>query len=123
MCVPVITGTMSTNDVPQCDDVIVARGRHAEGCRLTAASAVVVGIKGFDDMLPDGKAAKRRDGPFSLRALSRQDALGTGTADAIELRGISQCGFMMMLMLRSQNGRLSMLTGPLGSHAIMVMPV
>lgn len=123
MCVPVVTATMSTNDVPQCDDVIVARGRHTEGCRLTAASAVVVGIKGFDDMLPDGKTAKRRDGPFRLRALSRQDALGTGTADAVNLRGIGQCGFLMVLMLWSQDGRLAMLTGLCDGHVIMALPV
>ncbi len=71
MCVPVVTATMSTNDVPQCDDVIVARGRHAEGCRLTAASAVVVGIKVGEDMLPNGKTAKRCNGSFRLCALSR----------------------------------------------------
>ena len=123
MCVPVVTATMSTNDVPQCDDVIVARGRHTEGCRLPAASAVVVGIKGFDDMLPDGKTAKRRDGPFRLRALSRQDALGTGTADAVNLRGIGQCGFLMVLMLWSQDGRLAMLTGLCDSRIITVLPV
>lgn len=70
-CVPVITETMSTNDVPQCDDVIVARGRQAEGSRFQTASAVVVGIKGFDLMLPVGKTAKGRDGSFRLRALSR----------------------------------------------------
>ncbi len=66
VCVPVVTGTMSTNDVPQCYDVIVARGRQAEGSRFPAAPAVVVGIKGFDAMLPYGKAAKRRDGSFRL---------------------------------------------------------
>ena len=123
MCVPVVTATMSTNDVPQCDDVIVARGRHAEGRRLPAASAVVVGIKWFDDMLPDGKTAKRRDGSFRLRALSRQDALGTGTADAVNLRGIGQCGFLMVLMLWSQDGRLVMLTGLCDGHVIMALPV
>ena len=71
VCVPVITGTMSTNNVPQCYDVIVARGRPAEGGRFPAASAVVVGIKGFDDMLPNGRTAKRRYGSFRLRAMSR----------------------------------------------------
>ena len=60
---------MSTDDVPQCDDVIVARGRHAEWSRLLAASAVVVGFKVFDNMLPQGKAAERCDGSFCLRAL------------------------------------------------------
>ena len=45
---------MSTNDVPQCDDVIVARGRQAEGSRFQTASAVIVGIKVFDNMLPNG---------------------------------------------------------------------
>ena len=62
VCVPVVTGTMSTNNVPQRDDVIIARGRKAEGSRFPAASAVVVGIKGFDDMLPYGESAKWRDG-------------------------------------------------------------
>ena len=85
MCVPVVTGTMSTNDVPQCDDVIVARGRQAEGRCFLAASAVVVGIKGFDDMLPDGIAAKRCDGSFRLGTLGRKDTLRTGTADAVNL--------------------------------------
>ena len=70
MCVPVVTATMSTNDVPQCDDVIVARGRHAEGSRSQTASAVVVGIKGFDDMLPDGKTAKQRKEPLLFLPLS-----------------------------------------------------
>ena len=43
---------MSTNDVPQCDDIVVTRGRHAEWSRLLAAPAVVIGIKVFDNMLP-----------------------------------------------------------------------
>ena len=114
---------MSTNDVPQCDDVIVARGRQAEGGRLTAASAVVVGIKGFDDMLPVGKTAKGRDGSFRLGTLGRKDTLRTGTADAVNLRGICQCGFLLMLMLRSQDGRLAMLIGFCDSRIIMVLPV
>ena len=84
-CVPVITETMSTDDVPQCDDVIVARGRHAEWSRLLAASAVVVGIKGCDLMLPVGKTAKGRDGSFRLGTLGRKDTLGAGTADAVNL--------------------------------------
>ena len=46
-----------------------------------------------------------------------------GILKAETVCNISQCGFMMMLVLRSQNGRLAMLTGPFGSHAIMVMPV
>ena len=123
MCVPVVTATMSTNDVPQCDDVIVARGRHTEGCRLPAASAVVVGIKGFDDMLPDGKTAKRRDGSFRLGILGRKDTLRTGTADAVNLRGVGQRGFLLMLMLRSQDGRLAMLIGVAGSNVATVLPV
>ena len=114
---------MSTNDVPQCDDVIVARGRHAEGCRLTATSAVVVGIKGCDLMLPVGKTAKGRDGSFRLGTLGRKDTLRTGTADAVNLRGICQCGFLLMLMLRSQDGRLAMLIGFCDSRIIMVLPV
>ena len=60
---------MSTNDVPQCDDVIVARGRQAEGSSFQTASAVVVGIKVFDNMLPNGKVAERRNGSSCLRAL------------------------------------------------------
>ena len=103
MCVPVITGTMSTNDVPQCDDVIVARGRHTEGGRFPATSAVVVGIKWFDDMLPDGNTAKRRDGPFRLGTLGRKDALGTRATDAIELRGVGQRGLLVVLVLRCQD--------------------
>ena len=114
---------MSTNDVPQCDDVIVARGRHAEGCRFQTTSAVVVGIKGFDLMLPVGKTAKRRDGSFRLGTLGRKDTLRTGTADAVNLRGICQCGFLLMLMLRSQDGRLAMLIGFCDSRIIMVLPV
>ena len=114
---------MSTNDVPQCDDVIVARGRQAEGSRFQTASAVVVGIKGCDLMLPVGKTAKGRDGSFRLGTLGRKDTLRTGTADAIELRGISQCGFMMMLVLRSQNGRLAMLTGSFDCRITTILPV
>jgi len=34
-------------------------------------------------MMPDGKTAKRREGPFRLGSLSRKDALGTGTANAV----------------------------------------
>ncbi len=102
-CVPVITETMSTNDVPQCDDVIVARGRQAEGSRFLAASAVVVGVKGFDIMMPEGKAAKRRDASFRLCTLGRKDALRTGTANAVNLRGICQCGILMMLVLRNKD--------------------
>ena len=115
---------MSTNDVPQCDDVIVARGRQAEGSRFKTASAVVVGIKGFDTMLPpQGKTAKGRDGSFRLGTLGRKDTLRTGTADAVNLRGICQCGFLLMLMLRSQDGRLAMLIGFCDSRIIMVLPV
>ena len=94
---------MSTNDVPQCDDVIVARGRQAEGSRFLAASAVVVGVKGFDIMMPEGKAAKRRDASFRLCTLGRKDALRTGTANAVNLRGICQCGILMMLVLRNKD--------------------
>ena len=114
---------MSTNDVPQCDDVIVARGRHAEGRRLTAASAVVVGIKVGEDMLPNSKTAKRCNGSFRLGTLGRKDTLRTGTADAVNLRGFCQCGFLLMLMLRSQDGRLAMLIGFCDSRIIMVLPV
>jgi len=66
MCVPVITGTTSTNDVPQCDDIIVARGRQAERSRFQAASAVVMGIKEFYVTLPNGITAKRCDASFRL---------------------------------------------------------
>ena len=66
VCVPGVTGAMSTNDVPQCDDIIVARDRQAEWCRLQTASAVEVGIKGFDYMLPYGKTAERRNSSFRL---------------------------------------------------------
>ena len=114
---------MSTNDVPQCDDVIVARGRQAEGSRFQTASAVVVGIKGCDLMLPVGKTAKGRDGSFRLGTLGRKDTLRAGTADAVNLRGICQCGFLLMLMLRSQDGRLAMLIGFFDSRIIMVLPV
>ncbi len=108
---------MSTNDMPQCDNVIVARGRHAEWRRLLTTSAVVVGIKWFDFMLPEGKTAKRRDGSFGLRTLGRKDALRTGATDTIELRGVGQRSFLMMLVLGSQDGRLMMLTGPFCSRA------
>ena len=114
---------MSTNDVPQCDDVIVARGRQAEGRRFQTASAVVVGIKRFDNMLPEGKTAKRRDDSFRLRSLGWKDALGTGAADAVNLRGVGQRGFLMVLMSRSQNGGLPVLTGFFDSCVTKVMPV
>ena len=102
---------MSANDVPQRDDVIVARGRQAEGGRLAPPSVVVIGINGFDNMLPPGKAAKRRDASLRLRALGGKNALRTGTADAVELRGVGQRGFLVMPMLRGQNGRLPVLRG------------
>lgn len=104
MCVPCgKSGTMSTNDVPQRDNIIIARGRHAEGRRFAAASAVVVGIKGFDVMLPGGNPPVRRDGPFRLRALGRQDALRARATDAIELRGVGQRGLLVVLVLRCQD--------------------
>ena len=66
-------------------------------------------------MLPHGNLAKRRDGSLGLGTLSRQDALRTGAADAIDLRGIGERGFLMMLVLRSQDGRLArMLIGFFG---------
>ena len=66
-------------------------------------------------MLPHGNLAKRRDGSLGLGTLSRQDALRTGAADTIDLRGIGQCGFLMMLVLRSQDGGLArMLIGFFG---------
>ena len=74
-------------------------------------------------MLPVGKTAKGRDGSFRLGSLSRKDALGTGTADAVDLRGICQRGFLVMLVLGSQDRRLAVLTGAFGSHTIMVLPV
>ena len=61
--------TTSTNDVPQRDNIVVAQGRHAEWSRLLAASAVVVGFKVFDNMLPQAKVAERRNRSFRLRAL------------------------------------------------------
>jgi len=74
-------------------------------------------------MMPDGKTAKRRGSSFRLRSLSRKDALRTGTADAVNLRGISQCGFLMMLMLWSKNGRLAILTGFFDGCVMTVLPV
>jgi len=74
-------------------------------------------------MMPDGKTAKRRDRSFRLRSLSRKDALWTGTADAVNLRGIGQCGFLMMLMLWSKNGRLTILTGFFDACVMTVLPV
>ena len=66
-------------------------------------------------MLPHGNLAKRRDGSLGLGTLSRQDALGTGATDAIDLRGIGERGFLMMLVLRSQDGGLArMLIGFFG---------
>jgi hypothetical protein len=67
--------TGSTNNVPQCDNIIVARGRQAEGSRFAAASAVVVGIKGFNMVLPNGKTLKRRNGSFCFRTLSGKNSL------------------------------------------------
>jgi len=55
-----------TNDVPQGDHIIIARGRHTEGRHFHTASAVVVGIKGFDVMLSYDKTAIRRNGSFRL---------------------------------------------------------
>jgi hypothetical protein len=74
-------------------------------------------------MLPVGKTAKGRDGSFRLGTLGRKDTLRAGTADAVNLRGICQCGFLLMLMLRSQDGRLAMLIGFCDSRIIMVLPV
>ena len=112
-----------TNDVPQCDDVIFARGRQAEWRRFPAAPAVVVGIKWFDVMLPFGKTAKRRDGSFSLRPLGRQDTLRTGTANAINLRRVGQCGFLMVLVPRGHDGRLAMRPDSFYSRVVAVLPV
>ena len=74
-------------------------------------------------MMPDGKTAKRREGPFRLCSLSRKDALGAGTANAVDLRGICQRGFLVMLVLGSQDRRLAVLIGPFGSRATTVLPV
>jgi len=74
-------------------------------------------------MLPVGKTAKGRDGSFRLGTLGRKDTLRTGTADAVNLRAIGQCGFLMVLMLWSQDGRLAMLTGLCDGHVIMALPV
>ena len=74
-------------------------------------------------MLPKGKTAKRRNGSLRLRALGRKDALGTGAADSANLRGVGQRGFLMVTVLGSQDGRLTMLIGFCDSHIIMVLPV
>ena len=44
---------MLTDDVPQRDDIVVARGGQAERSRLLAASAVMVGMEWFDNVLTD----------------------------------------------------------------------
>ena len=75
-------------------------------------------------MLPHGNLAKRRDGSLGLGTLSRQDALRTGATDAIDLRGIGERGFLMMLVLRSQDGGLArMLIGFFGFGDSMALPV
>jgi hypothetical protein len=55
-------------------------------------------------MLPLGKTAKRRNGSFRFRAVGGKDALRAGTTDALNLRGVCQSGFLMMVVLWSQNG-------------------
>lgn len=44
---------MLTNDMPQSDDIVIARGGQAERCRLQTTSAVEIRMEWFDDMLPD----------------------------------------------------------------------
>ena len=43
---------MLTNDMPQCEDIVIARGRHTERSRLLTASVVKIRMKWFDD-IPD----------------------------------------------------------------------
>ncbi len=52
MCVPKKSTAMLTDDVPQSNDIVIARGRQAERGRLLAASAVMVRKEWFDNVLP-----------------------------------------------------------------------
>ena len=63
MCVPKKLTAMLTNDVPQGDDIVIARGGQAERCRLLAASAVTVGMEWFGNV-PD-KVKRRRQRPHA----------------------------------------------------------
>lgn len=45
--------TMLTNNMPQSDHIVIARGWQAEGCRLLTASAVKIRMEWFDNVLPD----------------------------------------------------------------------
>ncbi len=65
---------MLTNDAPERNHIIVARGRGTEGSRLKAAPAVVVRIEGFNNVKL-GKSRVRSDRALGLQGVSAYGAL------------------------------------------------
>ena len=115
-----VVNTMLTNDVPQCDDVVQARGWQAEGSRLQAASAVVKEMEGFDDMPPDSTA--RVGGAFGLGTVGGEQSLRARAADAVEAGGVGQCGFLMAAVVCGQNSRRRQLFRRLLSERGVALP-
>lgn len=92
---------MLTDDVPQCNYIVKARGWQAKGCRLQTASAVVKELEGFDNMATNEYA--RVGCSFCLGTVGGKQPLRTGAADAIETGGIRQCSFVVTAVLGSHH--------------------
>ena len=112
----------STNDVPQRNDIVVARGRQAERRRLQPASAVVERFKEFDNVSPDNAAA-HAGRAVGLAALRRADALRPRIANAVELRGIRQRGLTVVLLQRHHHRRVRLPCYLLHRHIGLALPV
>ena len=68
--------------MPQCDDIVVARGRNAERCRLQSASAVVKELERFDNTLTNKTA--RIGSPLRLRPMRGEQPLRARAAYTVE---------------------------------------
>ncbi len=108
--------------MPQCDDIVIARGRQAEGCRLHAASAVEIGMEWFDKMLPH-PIAIRCLRLFAPRTLRGYNSLWSHRTDAIESVGIGQCGLVVKLSLWRHERRFGALRVVQFRYSFLSLPV
>ena len=113
---------MLTNDVPQCDDIVIARGRQAKWCRLQPASAVVMGMERFN-MMSLNSVEQRSLSSFAPGSVCGQNALRARRTNAIQLSGIGQCGLVRLLPMRSHDRQLCVLWESLRRRYGVSVPV
>ena len=112
-----------TDDMPQCDNVVITRGRQAEWRRLYTAPAIVIGMKSVDNK-STGKVEGRRQCSFAPRVLCGvQGALRTRPTDTLQLGGIGEHCFVSRLSLTCHPPCLGVFREVLYRHKLSSLPV